>query len=230
MIAALFLCVASFAPDFDRGVEAFEAERYEEAREHFEAALDDPAVSRGPLYYNLGHCAFRLGEHAQAIVYYTGALQRMPMEPAVPRDRNLARRELGLPTLDPEPPGPFARFDSMPATTRLAIVGGLQAVALFGLLLSRDRRARLLLLPILVIALIGAGHLLQTETARPSFTAVVVVEDLGVRSEPHTNLANRFELSPGELVRVHEHSSRWVRIAHERGEGWVERAGLGWVE
>ena len=139
MIVALWLCVAGFAGDFDRGVEAFEAERYEEAHERFEAALADPTISRGPLYYNLGHCAFRLGKPAQAIVYYTAALQHMPLEPAVSRDRNLARRELGLPMLEPEPPGPFARFDSLSAGTRLAIVGGLQAVALFGLLLSRDR-------------------------------------------------------------------------------------------
>jgi len=230
MIAALWLCVAGLSGDFEDGIEAFEAERYEEARECFEAALADPTSSRGPLYYNLGHCAFRLGEPARAVVYYTAALQHMPLEPAVSRDRNLARRELGLPTLEPESPGPFARFDSLPAGTRLAIVGGLQAVALFGLFLSRDRRARPLLLAILVIAWVGAVHLLRTETERPSFTAVVVAEDLGVRGEPHTNLANRFELSPGELVRVHEHSPRWVRISHERGEGWVERAGLGWVE
>ena len=46
MIAALWLCVAGLGGDFEDGIEAFEAERYEEARECFEAALADPVLRR----------------------------------------------------------------------------------------------------------------------------------------------------------------------------------------
>jgi len=180
--------------------------------------------------YNLGHCAFRLGRHAEAIVYYTGALRRMPDDPNPTRDLNLARRELGLEAFEPEPPGPFARFDTLPPTTRLAIIGSLQCVALWGLLLSRRRFSRLLLAPILGVVLIGAYHLVRSQTVNASFPAVVVAEEIELRGEPHTNLAIRFELKAGEIVQVVEHSPRWVRISHSRGTGWVERSGLGWVE
>ena len=171
---AFLLCLCVAVGDFGEGLEAYQADRYAEARAHFEELWEESTEtsSEGAVLYNLGNCAFRMGESPEAIAFYAGALRRMPHAEEPLGNLNLARRELGLPAIPPPEIDPFARFDSLPAPARLAIVGGMQLLALIGLWLGRTRAVRVAMFCVLGIALYGAVHLGRWNAGSSHFDAV----------------------------------------------------------
>jgi len=219
-----------FTSDFERGVEAYKAQRFDEALALFEAALADSEVAKGPVLHNLGNCAYRLGRFPEAIGYYARASLRMPFDPEPRACLNLARRELGLEPIPPTAGESFARFDRLPNATRLWLVGTLQLLALSGVVLLRRRPARLTMFGVLCVSLVGAARLVRTHFASPSPEGVIVADEVSLRREPHTNLGILLELKAGEIVRVEECSDRWARIVHPQGSGWIDRFGLALID
>jgi len=211
---------------------AFADGRYEDARAHFETALADGAVPRGPLLYDLGNCCFRLGRYAEAVLFYRRAQRYLPGESKVIFNRRLAERELGI----------DARSDDMFSTAvrdlpaliapgvALALVALLELIGLAGLVLLHRRAAwRNAMALLVLIALAAAAHLVHARLQTPD-TGVVLDSEIGLRSEPHRTLPVISKLRAGQTVEVLEASDRWIRVAHEAGAGWTTRTGVGMVE
>jgi tetratricopeptide (TPR) repeat protein len=237
MIALVFgmlLGLGGFAtPDMERAKRAYGDGRYGEALALFEAALSEPGMAEGSLLYNLGNCAFRLDRYAEAILFYKRAQLRMPRDGMVKFNLSWAEQQLGIDTPAGES---FAAAvvglaDSFLPGELLALVGVLLVAGLVGMvLLQRQRAARNAMALIVLIALAGAAHLVQSQWFPSSPEGVVMEDKIAVRSEPHADMPVVLELRAGETVRVEEASDCWARIVHDQGGGWIERAAVGVVD
>ncbi len=212
--------------DLARAESAYRAGQYEEALTLFESALSEPGVPQGPVLYNLGNCAYRLGRHAEAMLYYRRALLRRPRDREVKFNLNLVERQLDVEAEDSGSIGATitAWVNWFTPGELLVLVATLQGVGLVLLLLGRRGAT-----PLVLVGLMGAVGLLQSQWFPSPPAGVVLTNEIGLRSEPHAALTVTVRLHAGQVVRVAEMSDRWVRVVHPQGAGWTERAGVGLV-
>ena len=213
---------------------AYAEGRFGEALALYEKALEDPEAPRGPLLYNRGNCAFRMGRHAEAVLHYRRALMRLPRDEALRFNLALAEGKLGI-----EAP-PFESFGSAvealagaftPAEF-LILMAVLQAVGLFGWLLLRGRRSltRGAMLLLVVLGVAGSARILRTQVFPEPPEAVVLSSETLLRAEPHRSRPVIGKLDAGRTVKVEAYSDRWARVDHPSGWGWVERDYLGLLD
>jgi hypothetical protein len=219
--------------DLSQAEQAYHAGFYKEALSRYQAALSQPDVAQGPVLYNLGNCAHRLGRYSEALFYYRRAKLRMPRDKALKFNLSLTEQQLGL---DPEGSESFrasilALVDSFTPLELLMLVVSLKCVGLMGFVfLRRNRPARNTMVLLVFIALAGAARLVQTQWFPGPLAGVVLKREIALRSEPHTSLTITQTIKAGETVGVKEMSDRWIRIIHTQGSGWTERSGVGVVE
>ncbi len=231
MIALVCLVLATLSgPELVRAEHAYRIGRYQEAFTLFEQALAEPNAPQGPVLYAMGNCAFRLGRSAEASLYYRRAALRLPGDPRLAFNLQLAERRLGVAHAPPTVVERLrAALDARSPAELLVLVTLLQTAGLAGVLALR-RRGRLLATLGLAIGLVGAVYLVDRRTSPPPVEGVVLDHDLPVRTEPHPDLPATLVLHAGEIVRVEEGSDRWLRVTLPRGGGWAERSGVGVVE
>jgi hypothetical protein len=233
LLAIFFSLGIPESSNLERAEQAYRDGRFGEALALYESALSDPGVAEGPVLFNLGNCAFRLDRPAEAILFYRRAQLRMPRDGKVKFNMEFAGHRLGVDTPGAES---FAAAvaglaDSFLPGEMLILVGVLQLVGLTGMVLfKRHRAARNTMALIVLIALAGAAHLVQSQWFPDAPEGVVMDDRIAVRTEPHANMPVVLELRAGETVRIEERSDRWACIAHGRGRGWTKRSGVGVVD
>jgi tetratricopeptide (TPR) repeat protein len=213
-----------------RAEQAYRAGDFEGAVLAYRRALDDPAVPRGLVLYDLGNCEYRLGRPGRALHAWRCAQLRLPDDHRVEANLELVERQLGVGTdaRDPLARAFAALTGEGSARALLAICAVLQSLGIAGLVLLRRRRA---LAALCVLVGLTAGVHVAWRSWRPPPPEGVVLEGrIALRSEPHAEMPVTAELRMGERVVVVEASDRWARVVHERGAGWTERAGLGVIE
>lgn len=218
--------------DVERGMAAYGAGDFDAARAAFTAALDDPGVDPGPILYNIGNCAYRQGRHAQAVLFYRRALLRMPRDGEVTFNLRRTEAHLGIEgSTDPSFVAmALSAVDALTPGESIALVGLLQALGFFALLVWRRRRGvRVLMGAVVILALLIGGRLVYREWYAPP-SGVVLEEEITLRAEPHASHPATVALRAGEVVTVEESSDRWMRVVHPRGAGWTRRVGVGVVD
>lgn len=194
-------------------------------------AIQDP--TQGAALYNSGCSAYASGRIAEAVLLWRRALLRMPGDAETLFNLRLAEQRLGVddPARVSFLASAQARVDSFTLAERLLLVSVVHGAGVVGFVLVRRRRAaRLALGTLAALGLLGFAGLACALWCDGPSSGVVLVPELPLRGEPHAEQAIRARLHAGTLVRVEEISDRWVRIAHERGSGWIERSGVGIVE
>ena len=233
MIATLLAAALGLAAADPSGAErAYRAGDYGEALRLFEAVLREPGVAPGPVLYNLGNCAFRLGRHADAVLYYRRARLRLPGDAAVESNLRRAEARLGVaePSGDSAAARLLSRLDSASGGWLVALVAALQSIGLAGVVSLRRTAARAAMLGLVALGLAVAARVVQTRWFAGPPEGVVLGSEVAVRPEPHIEQPVTLRLQAGTLVRIAEKSDRWARIEHPRGGGWTERAGLGVID
>lgn len=232
MIALLFGLLIGLC-DPDQAELAYCSGKYAKALTLYEAALSEPDIPQGPVLYNMGNCAYRMGQYADSVLYYRSAQLRLPRDQSVIFNLHLAEQQLGLDAPSEESFGVAVKAlgDSFTPGELLLLVSGLQVVGLTGLVLLRRRRTvRGCMVLLILLALAGATRLVHSQWFAGPPVGLVMASEITLRSEPHTEFAVIFKLNAGEKVRVEEMSDRWIRIRHASGGGWTERAGVGIID
>lgn len=216
--------------DLNRADAAYKAGRYQEAYSLYETALTRPDVPQGPVFYNMGNCAFRLNRHAEAVLQFSRAQKRLPRDGAVRFNLALAERALGIerPLYESFSDALRSLADAFTPNEFLVLVSVLQTAGLVGLILfRRQRAARNAMVFLVLIALAGTARSVQIRWFPDTPDGVVLHEEIEVRAQPHADRGVIFDMKAGETLRVEESSDRWVRVTHTRGRGWTERDGVG---
>jgi tetratricopeptide (TPR) repeat protein len=213
---------------FEKGTDAYRQGNIEEALIAWQSIYDQGNQS-GALCYNLGNAYFRLGNTAQAILFYERAKNLLPRDKDVSSNLALAR----LSVVDRvEAPVRLiiwnwvdkARdFFSLHELRFLFVLFGVMACAcIIAAILWRDRMGRTI--PTVVVAfwlLLGVLFVWRSVlNARPY--AVITVDKVDVKSAPDETAKDVFALHEGLKIRIKSGLAGWVNIELFDGrQGWI---------
>ena len=207
----------------------------------FEAALAsytrlvEAGFESGEVYYNIGNTYFKLGDVAQAILYYERARRLLPGDEDVQANLDLAR-SLTVDEIEPLPR--FWLFSVvewwvglLPRTLLIAVVAASYLVgtgAVLLLILKRGAQlaawgGRIALASGVVFLLFGLNLAVREFELGRAQEAVVLQARVDVMSAPlDDETLALFTVHEGTKVRIDRLSAEWAEVALEDGRvGWV---------
>ncbi len=197
----------------------------------------EKGADSGALYYNLGNACFKQKKLGEAIYFWEKARRRLPGDPDVRENLELANL-LVVDRIE-VPPEPFPLRWLSSAAHRLTIdqvsQGALAAFVLANLLfsaylLARSRRAALRAMMMTLAAgcffALFAGALAWRVIEKNTRQEGVVVEQKAeVRSGPGSENITVFTVHEGILVRVRGETGGWYQVSLPNGwSGWLEKS------
>jgi len=222
------------APSFFDGIRKYEQGDWDGAIAAFDR-IADTGVKNGKLYYNLGNAHLKKGDIGRAVMWYLRARRHIPDDPDLTFNLEYA---LALVKDKTDDQGPsispvlffwrqmFSRSDIQRAAIFLNLI--------FWLVLSYRlvRRKKILntlnalMLSAAVVFILTAAH--NHYEDRYVKTAIVLPEQVSVRSGLSENATELFVLHAGSRVRVEKESGAFVRILFSKGKlGWLPRKEVG---
>ncbi len=209
---------------------AYEAGRYSEAIELYRR-LQDHGLENGHLHYNLGNAYLRNGELGQAVASFRRSLIFEPRDQDVRANLDFARKST-KDAIAPPDPGAVARtlffwHHGLSRSELGTLVVVLNLVLWAVLILRLYRRTSETLRWIffgLLLLLLTTGTSLAIRHLYPQRVAVVVPQEVDVRSGTTEGSLVLFKLHAGTEVRVVDRREQALRIAlPEKGRGgWIE--------
>ena len=215
---------------FDAANERYRAEDFLGASEGYQALYEEGWES-AELYFNMGNAFFKTGELGEAVWAYERALNLDPdNEDALVNRAMLQERlvdeieQLPLPLIERS----FRRWADRLGTTgfRSLFIVWLWMVA--GCWIAwRMRKARLAFsgmgAGLLLMLLTGIGWWVQNELQAKEQRAVLLVENVYVKTAPSVQAQDAFVLHEGTVVYLDDRIDSWQEIRLTDGQvGWVE--------
>jgi len=215
--------IGARADDFDLANHLYDAEKFSEAKQHYEQLVADRKWTAN-LFYNLGNIDFRLGAPGVAALDYERALALAPGHPEASMNLRLLRERTGARIFPPSwrdrlvPP---ISADICAATTACALW-----LAIFCLAAAIVRRGaispNILLLCSLLLLLAIYGGFLVWQHREDASLAVITARQAEARLAPVDRAARAETLPAGSRVRVISERGDWIYCALPGG-------GLGWL-
>ncbi len=209
---------------------AYEAGRYGQAVDLYRR-LQDSGFENGHLHYNLGNAYLRNGELGHAVASYRRSLTFLPRDQDARANLEFARKSAKDAIAPPDPSAVLQTlffWHYSLSRSELATLVVVLNLALWAVLVLRIyRRASETLRWIfigLLLVLVTTGSSLALRHLRPQQIAVVVPQEVDVRSGTSDNALVLFKLHAGTEVRVVDRREQAIRIAlPEKGRGgWIE--------
>lgn len=222
---------------FDRGNEAYEQGRFEEAAEAYRTVLRY-GIADARVEYNLGNALFKLGRLGQAILHYERARRLAPGDPDIEANLGLAASRC-LDKVEPADTAAVVRWlraaqdragQDAHALAFLVLVWAACAVAAAGM----SRRgaftaAKGWTLAALggLLAAVGASWWTTRLRAEAANRAVVLARVVQVLAGPGGNNATLFTVHEGLRVDIRSERPGWVQVSLPNGvSGWLPRDAL----
>ncbi len=209
---------------------AFEAGRFGEAITLYQLLLEG-GFENGHLHYNLGNAYLRNGELGQAIASYRRSLIFLPRDQDARANLEFARKSAKDALAPPEPSATlktlFFWHYGLSRSELGTIVVVLNLLLWAVLVLRIYRRASEYLrwlFMLLLLLLVTTGTSLAVRHLWPQPVAVIVPQEIDVRSGTNVTAVVLFKLHAGTEVRVVDRREETLRIAlpEEGRGGWIE--------
>ena len=231
-LALLLLLVsapAAYGRNFAAANDAYNRGNYQLAAEEYRRALENDQISL-PLLYNLGCTEFKLGNYAQARVWFTRAKLLAPGDLEVRANLKLTEEKLQLPP--PENSGSFtahltALRDSLCRPDQYLAIAAIGFFILGLLFIMRGRSnsplrwsAAAVVLFAMIVALLAAAG--QLESSYSPDNLITVGKTIEIRSLPVENSGSVLKkVTPGVNAILIEKRGAWLRIHCDNTEGWI---------
>ena len=233
LAASPAVAAAGQAPDslFSRGCDLYEAGEFTSALDAFEAA-GYGGIENAALYYNLGNTYYRLDSQGRAVANYRRAQMLDPRDDDIEVNLQFVRTMVGtrdtLAALGAESPAdiPLMWFSPREMQAAFFVAYYLLALAFLGLLFMRGRSRRLSFYALIALAIVAIVSLSLSTHAQSRFHdssgAVVVGEEVELRSGPGNAFERIATLRDGVEVTLKSRSAMWVEVELPTGEvGWL---------
>lgn len=236
MFLLLLLCcgigIASATKSlFEKGVDAYRQGNVEEALKAWQSVYDQGYQS-GALCYNLGNAYYRLGNTAQAILFYERAKKLLPRDKDVTANLSLARMSI---------------VDRVEAPVRLVIwnwvdvardffslrelrllfiwFGLLSCACIIATVLLSGRISRAIPTVVLVVWLLFGVVFVWRSILDSRPHAIITVDKVDVKSAPDETAKDVFALHEGLKIRIKSGLAGWLNIELADGrQGWIPAA------
>ncbi|MAN59875.1 MAG: ion channel protein [Flavobacteriaceae bacterium] len=225
--------MAQQQPYFERGKQHYADQSYQQAIDSWMQIIHENEHSAA-LYFNLGNAHYKLNNIGLSIYYYEKALQLAPNDEDILN--NLAFAENAkIDAVEPLPETIFSKWYA-----RVSGVLSYEGWAVFAIVCSSlftflflwyyfargERRKRLLFVGALVAVLCFLVALTLAfstyDDAMRYRPAIVVSEEVEVKSEPNMGSDSSFLLHEGTKVQILVEDGNWVRIEIADGkDGWI---------
>ena len=224
---------------FEDGNAFYERGEYEKAARKYEKLLDY-GIESPLVYYNLGNTAFKRNELGLAILYYEKGMKRDPKDKDL-RENLLFARSLTKDKIEEEGAA-FPARAAMFVADSLSFGGWMAVVLVFYLAAAAtvfiyitSRRYLLKRLCVYLGSLFLFLFLLSASAAafhhhrlNVEEKAVVLADELDVKSSPAQDSKILFSVHEGLKVEVGEKAGEWLHIVLPNGlHGWVKREAVG---
>ena len=218
---------------FAQGNSEYQKGSYASAEKYYTQILNS-GVDSGSVYYNLGNACFKQKKLGEAIYYWEKAQQKLPADPDIRENLELANLMIVDRIETRADPLPVRVFSALPGLftirqeTCVVFVLFVIANLLFSLsLLSKNfRNSFRALIASMVIAFLfvvfgcSLGWKLYERDYRKN--AIVIEPKVDVRSGPGPENITVFTVHEGIKVRVHESANGWDQISLPNGwNGWL---------
>lgn len=225
---------------YNRANQHYIRKEYRKARVLYQE-LVDRGIENSSLYYNLANTHYKLGEKGQAVLFYERALRLRPLDREIRSNLRFVQKSLE----DQITPLYNERF-TRSAVTILSIftantlayielalfiitVGFFIGAVLFPALRNRLRNACMVSSVFLLLSLSGLLARRYQQHSHPR--AVILAEQIDIRSSPIAESEVLFTLHDGTRVRIIERRGEWVRFQIADGrEGWLLMKDLELIE
>lgn len=218
---------------FEQGNQFFQNNEYEKALGSYGEILK-MGYESADLYYNMGNCHYKLGENARAILNYERALRLRPRDEDIRfnlqiSNLSVADKILEIPELFYI--RYFKQFRSMFSLRVLTFISLILYFLVIAFivtwLLSRSQFIRrifkiagfVFLILFAVSSLTGVSKILSM---KKSVEAVVLTQEVNVRSAPREDSTEIFIIHAGLKVKISDTRGDWYEIRLADGnEGWL---------
>lgn len=218
---------------FYKGNTLYEEGKYDEAIREYSKLLEQ-GLESGNLYYNIGNCYFKKGDHGRALLNYERAKKLIPEDSDLASNYNYARSMIKGNITDKSASWVkriFNKFDFLTMnglTVFLSVVYALTVFLLLaGLFIHPLKRYYRYLLPVLLIVFLAGGFSLYSRVSKLGKEAVIISENADARFEPIDNATTHFTLHEGMKVYVLESKTKWSKVKRFDGKiGWLRNVTL----
>lgn len=197
---------------------AYEHKNYQEALNRYEKI--EPKTA--PVWYNMGNCAYRLGQYLNALLYWRRAyaLGSGSLVYQCAENMKLACQKQGIKSLCCKP---FFKAHSL-------MIMQILFFCVFGVFLLLSRRLlqkkQYVLLMFMASALIGSGILICFGYHERVPVAFVMQSGVAVRAGPDVHYQELALLTAGNPVYVKQKRSNWCKIDGDGICGWVDEKNI----
>jgi len=228
----------SLANLFARGNEEYQKGDFATAERRYRQMLE-AGVDSGSLYYNLGNVCFKQKRLGEAIYFWEEAKHRMPGDPDIRENLELANLmvvdRIDVPP-DPIPVRIFRRVQDLLSVTQetwAALILFIIANILFSTyLLARHpglcfRALVGSLIAAVLVLLLGCSLAWKVYDQSHRLEGIVVEQKADVRSGPGTDNITVFTVHEGIKVQVRGEANGWYQVSLPNGwNGWLLQSSL----
>jgi hypothetical protein len=193
-------------------------------------------MSHWRIFYNIGNCYFKLNQPLQAKIFYLKAERLKPFDSSILKNLEIVNQHFPSDLPDKKMDFLERSFRKLEYLVPLNMISYLLIITLFGLnglllaWLWYGRRKILtygIVIFFLLTVLFAGYHLLRVNEDKDYKTAVVVGNDVGLRSGPGKENTILFKVHPGLEVHIVEKSRRWYQVsAPSQIAGWIKSEDL----
>lgn len=218
-----FLCRVATAGDFDAANQAYDQNKFSEAKGGYEKLIESRAGSAN-IYYNLGNTDFRLGSAGRAILNYERALALSPRHPEAQANLKLLREQNGSKLLPQFWNTRLAAFFSEKVwTITSAAAAWVTVFGLAGILLRKEADNFALWMLVSFSGVVCAVAFFSVWTvSKNQALAVITAKQTEARLAPAASAGVAEALTAGSQVRVLSERGEWVYCELPgQGRGWI---------
>ncbi|HML19648.1 MAG TPA: tetratricopeptide repeat protein [Candidatus Dependentiae bacterium] len=223
-LCSLYICAGTIQEKFLQANVAYQEGQVQQA-----LALYDAIEPKGPaINYNIGNCYFRLGDYAQAILFWTRAQKNASWRDFSKLDSEIDRA-YALLAIPREIPFVsriaqfFTRICSPCSLFALQILFLICWFAVCWYLPSLYRRKKYSVLSFLFVIVVSLGLLLYVKHCSCISYALVSKNSISVYAGPGHDYAPLTEAKILDSVRIVERRNEWYKV-------YIRRCGYGWVD